>query len=200
VLTQQQFLQPLARLRTHEVVVTTMSVVRAWGRISNHELDFASVDSAMGHAADLCLGLAIAQPARTVICLNGDGSMLMTLGSLVTIAQHQPRNLILFVVENGTYEITGNQPVPGAGRTDFAAMARAAGWPHAHRFADAAEYERALSGILSADGPTLVSVAVQPGAEGPIIRGPHEDTRYLQVSIAESARAVQSALLRAAVS
>jgi len=52
-----------------------MSVTRPWGRLSSHDLDFASADSAMGHTADLALGIALAQPARKVICLNGDGSM-----------------------------------------------------------------------------------------------------------------------------
>ena len=66
---------------TDEVVVTTMSVTRPWGRLSSHDLDFASADSAMGHAADLALGIALARPDRTVVCLNGDGSMLMSLGT-----------------------------------------------------------------------------------------------------------------------
>ena len=79
VLTVAQLLGPLARYRTNEAVVTTMSVVRPWGILSDSDLDFASADSAMGHAADLALGLALAQPARKVVCVNGDGSMLMSL-------------------------------------------------------------------------------------------------------------------------
>src|SRR5512142_2446715 len=98
-----------------------------WGRLSQSEFDFASADSAMGHAADLALGIALAQPQRKVICLNGDGSMIMTLGTLVTIIDAGAKNLILFVVQNGTYEITGNQPTPGGGRVDFCALARGAG-------------------------------------------------------------------------
>ncbi|HCK60195.1 MAG TPA: thiamine pyrophosphate-binding protein, partial [Gemmatimonadetes bacterium] len=62
-----------------------MSVVRPWGILSDSDLDFASADSAMGHAADLALGLALAQPARKVVCVNGDGSMLMSLGTLATV-------------------------------------------------------------------------------------------------------------------
>ena len=85
MLTKDELLAPLAGLRQEEIVVTTMAVVRPWGRLSKHELDFASADSAMGHAADLALGLAMAQPRRKVICLNGDGSMLMSLGTLATI-------------------------------------------------------------------------------------------------------------------
>jgi thiamine pyrophosphate-dependent acetolactate synthase large subunit-like protein len=101
--------------RTDEVVVTTMSVTRPWGRLSSHELDFASADSAMGHAADLALGVALARPDKRVLCLNGDGSMLMTLGTLATAAGSGARNYVLVVVENGSYEITGHQPIPGHG-------------------------------------------------------------------------------------
>ena len=129
MLTKQELLDPLARVRTNEVVITSMSVVREWGRLSDSRLDFASADSAMGHTADLALGVAMAQPSRRVICLNGDGSMLMSLGTLATIVESGVDNLILFVIVNGTYEITGNQPVPGAMAVDFAAMARVAALP-----------------------------------------------------------------------
>ena len=129
-MTTLELLEPLAKRRTNGVVVTTMSTVRPWGRLSDHGLDFASADSAMGHAADLALGIALALPERKVICLNGDGSMLMTLGTLATIVGSGAQNLILFVVDNGRFEITGSQPVAGAGLTDFAAFARAAGFPH----------------------------------------------------------------------
>jgi thiamine pyrophosphate-dependent acetolactate synthase large subunit-like protein len=185
MLTMTQLLEPLARRRADEVVVTTMSAVRPWGRLSDHDLDFASADSAMGHAADLALGVALAQPHRQVICLNGDGSMLMSLGTLVTIAAQRPPNLVLFVLENGTYEITGNQPVPGAGTVDYVAMARAAGFTRTYRVTEPNGYAAILDEILGGEGPTFVCAAVEPGEEGPIHRGTHEDTRYLRTSLAD---------------
>ena len=100
MLTKDQLLQPLARIRKDEVVVTTMGIVRPWEKCSQSALDFASADSAMGHAADLALEIALAQPQRKVICLNGDGSMLMTLEFLVTAVESRARNFILFVVQN----------------------------------------------------------------------------------------------------
>jgi thiamine pyrophosphate-dependent acetolactate synthase large subunit-like protein len=195
MMTRAQLLEPLARLRTDEIVVTTMGVVRPWGVLSDHPLDFASADSAMGHAADLALGLALARPDRRVICLNGDGSMLMSLGTLVTIAHANARNLLLFVVENGTYEITGNQPLPGAGRTDFAGLARAAGITCVHRFADPQDYTAALPELLREAGPVFVSVDVEPGTEGPIKRSAAEEVPCLRVSIADSARRLRAALM-----
>lgn len=194
-LTKKELLEPLARLRTDEVVITSMGVVRPWGRLSAHDLDFASADSAMGHTADLALGLALAQPPRRVVCLNGDGSMLMSLGTLATIVETGARNLVLFVVVNGTYEITGNQAVPGAASVDFAELARAVGFPRVHRFDDARRYEAALEEILKEPGPTFVSVAVAPEHEGPISRSGFETAPYLQSSLHEWSRRFKRSLL-----
>ncbi len=195
MLTRDQLLEPLARRRTDEVVVTTMGVTRPWGRLSDHDLDFASADSAMGHAADLALGIALAQPQRRVLCLNGDGSMLMSLGTLATIAGAGAVNLVLFVVQNGTFEITGNQPLPSAGSLDFAAMARAAGFTRTYRFDDAGTYEAHLDDVLGLPGPTLVDVLVQPGDEGPIQRSETEQARYLRTSLKEWSHRMRAALL-----
>lgn len=194
MLTKAQLLQPLAAHRTDEVVVTTMGVVRPWGEYSDSDLDFASADSAMGHAADLALGVAMAQPLRKVICLNGDGSMLMSLGTLVTIVESGVQNLVLFVVVNRSYEITGNQPIPGARSVDFCAMARAAGFRRCYDIQDSGEYENRLGEMLAVDGPVFVSVSVEPGGEGPISRGAGESARYLQTSLADWSRTFRRAL------
>ena len=193
-MTRDEALRPLARRRGQAVVVTTMGTVRPWARLSDHPLDFASADSAMGHAADFALGVALAQPQRKVVCLNGDGSMLMSLGTLVTIVASGAANLVLFVLENDTYELTGNQAIPGAGRVDFPAMARAAGFTRVHAFEDPAAYEGTLAAILDGPGPVFVSVRVEPGAEGPLGRGPREAAAYLRPSLAESARRLRRAL------
>ena len=196
MLTRDELLEPLAAIRTDEVVVTCMSVTRPWGRLSDHELDFASADSAMGHTADLALGIALAQPSKRVLCLNGDGSMLMNLGTLVTIAGSRAKNLVLFVLENGTYEITGNQPVPGAGLVDFPGLATAAGFPRVNTFNRDVGYEATLPEILDADGPVFVGVGVEPGSEGPISRSEREESRYLQTSLAHCSAEFRKAITR----
>lgn len=194
MLTRAQLLEPLAAVRTDEVVVTTMSITRPWGRLSSHDLDFASADSAMGHAADLALGIALARPDRMVLCLNGDGSMLMTLGTLATAVGSGVTNYLLVVVENGSYEITGHQPIPGHGSLDFAALARGAGFPHVFRFDEPGVWARALPDLLRTPGPTFVQAVVEPTSEGPISRRPTEQSRYLQVSLADWARVFRKAL------
>jgi thiamine pyrophosphate-dependent acetolactate synthase large subunit-like protein len=148
----------------------------------------------MGHTADVALGVALARPDRRVVCLNGDGSMLMTLGTLATVVETGAENLVLFVLENRAYEITGNQPVPGAGRLDFASMARGAGFPAVHSFDDPGAYAAALPGILVEKGPVFVAVRMEPGSEGPISRSPGEEARYLQTSLAEWSRDFRRAL------
>lgn len=196
MLTQTQFLEPLAHRRTDQIVVSTMSLVRAWGRLSKHELDFAFADSAMGHAQSFALGLALAQPQRRVICLNGDGSMLMSLGSLVTIAQGRARNFILFVAQNNTYEVTGNQNIPGAGAVEFHKIALACGFPQAFYFSDAREYKSQLDAVLHLQGPVLISVQLEPGHELPPNRKQTEDAPYLRGSIADSVHRLHAALVR----
>ena len=144
--------------------------------------------------AFLALGLALARPERKVVCLNGDGSMLMTLGTLATIVGAAPLNFILFVCDNGTFEITGNQPVAGSGRVDHAALAEAAGFRNVFRFDDARDYVESLPEVLGVVGPTFVHALVKPGSEGPIARGASVGVAYLQASLAESARALRAAL------
>ncbi len=194
MLTKDELLEPLARLRGDAVVVTCMGVTRPWGRYSNSDLDFASADSAMGHTADLALGIALACPERRVLCLNGDGSMLMTLGTLATAVQAAAKNYVLLVVQNDTYEITGNQSVPGAGRIDFAMLARGAGFSRIYSFDDAGVYAASLPEMLSVEGPVFAVVKVQAGTEGPISRSEKESSVYLKVSLAEWGRRLKRAL------
>src|SRR6185295_19660147 len=99
----------LAAHRSDKVVVTTMSAVGIWPTISDTPLDFAYIPSSMGQGPALGLGLALAQPGRGVVVVNGDGCMLMNLGNLVTIA-HYPADLFLLILDNQLYEVTGGQP------------------------------------------------------------------------------------------
>jgi phosphonopyruvate decarboxylase len=108
-----------------DIVVPSMGSAREWMALGPlHDLDFVYVPSAMGHATSVGLGLALAQPDRRVIVLSGDGSLLMNLGTLVTISAQSPKNLVLVVFVNGVYEVTGAQATPGSGTVDYVAMAK----------------------------------------------------------------------------
>jgi thiamine pyrophosphate-dependent acetolactate synthase large subunit-like protein len=164
--------------RDEDIVVSSMGTAREWMALGPlHERDFVFVPSAMGHATSLGLGLALAQPQRRVIVLSGDGSLLMSLGSLVTIAAAAPANLTVVLYDNGVYEVTGAQQTPGAlvpSGVDFVAMAHASGFTSVRRWSAIEEWKTGASEALGAPGPTLVvlDVAPVPGAVGPRSPGP----------------------------
>lgn len=165
--------------RDDDVVVTSMGNAREWMALGPlHERDLVLVPSAMGHATSIGLGLALAQPDRRIVVLSGDGSLLMNLGSLVTISAHAPGNLILVVYDNGVYEVTGSQPTAGsrAGRVhgdaiDFVAVARACGWTSVHRWSALDDWRSGIAKVFAAKGPTLVVLDVEnvtrPGPKSP---------------------------------
>lgn len=159
---------------SRDIVITTMTPARDWMLLPAHPLDMVLVPSAMGSAPSMGLGLALAQPDRRVIVCNGDGSMLMNLGSLVSIANARPSNLIVIVFENGTYEVTGSQPVPGAGVVDYVALARGAGFESVHAYASLDAWRADVRRVIESTGPTFVSLAVEKvhGQPGPKSPGP----------------------------
>lgn len=159
-------LEKLAALRKEEVVVTCMGAAKPWEKLSDTALDFASVDSAMGHAADFAHGLAIAQPDRQIITINGDGSMLMCLGSFVTLAQRPCKNYTMIIIENGTYEVTGNQTLPGAETMDFEAIARGCGIRNVFTVETEDEFAESLPRVFTEEGPAVFIWKVEPGQEG----------------------------------
>jgi sulfopyruvate decarboxylase subunit beta len=165
--------------RDGDVVISTLTPARDWMALESHALDLVLVPSAMGHATSMGLGLALAQPDRRIIVLNGDGSMLMNLGSLVSISAAGPSNLIVLVFDNGSYEATGTQPTPGSAagrvkgdRLDFAAVARGCGFQTVFHFADVATWTRDLVKVLTANGPTLGIVEVDTVMDSPGPRSP----------------------------
>ena len=153
--------------RGDAVVVGTMTPTRYWDLITDRpELDLP-VFGAMGKASSLALGVALAQPDRRVVVLDGDGALLMNLGSLVTIAGRQPANLVHFVFDDGAYVTTGGQPVPGGGRHDFAAIAKGAGIEESHGFDDFEDFVADLPRLLSMPGPVFVALKVSHEADAP---------------------------------
>jgi thiamine pyrophosphate-dependent acetolactate synthase large subunit-like protein len=159
-MTHGEALEVLAAHRGDRIVITTMGSVGIWPQLSDTPLDFAYMPSAMGHGPDLALGLALAQPERGVIVLNGDGCTLMNLGSLVTLASY-PASLFLLIVDNGIYEVTGGQPRAGAGHTDFAGLARAAGIKRIYQFDMLESWRAGAVEALTGTGPVVIWLKVE---------------------------------------
>ena len=121
----------------------------------------------MGLASSIGLGLALSQP-EPVYVIEGDGALLMNLGTLVTIAREAPPNLCLIVIDNRVYGSTGNQPTARAEGTDLAGLARAAGCTHVVEATDELQLQDALKGFSS--GLTvIVAHAAAGNAEVPVI-------------------------------
>jgi sulfopyruvate decarboxylase subunit beta len=158
-MTLREALEVLAADRGDRVVITTMASVGVWPELSDTPRDFAYLPSSMGQAVPLGLGLALARPGLGVVVVSGDGGLLMNLGCLVTLAQHNvPVTVVL--IDNGLYEVTGGQAVAGAGRTDFAGLARAAGIGRVNAFDAVDAWRQGAADALSGDRPGFVWLAV----------------------------------------
>ena len=197
MLIKEECLQLIANQRTDEIVVATMGLTVPWGKISTHPLDYASVGSAMGHAADFALGIALAKPDKKVVVLNGDGSMLMCLGTLATITalNTPPPNYVLFVCDNGTYEVTGNQPVPdGNAGFSWTTIAEGVGFEQVYEFDNSDALGTELPKIWNQIGPIFVNLKIAQAHEPPPDRWGGFPYPYLQESLAESTHKLKEAL------
>jgi sulfopyruvate decarboxylase subunit beta len=150
----------LARQVTDEIVIATYSSAVDWLELGERPLNYFSV-GAMGLDSSHALGLALGRPDRRIICLQGDGSLLMNLGCLVTIAAARPKNLVHFVVQNDTYEANGGHPIPSTS-VDFAAMARGAGYAQVHAFSDLANFAQQAGHVIKQEGPVFATLHVEP--------------------------------------
>lgn len=127
----------------------------------------------MGLACPIALGVALAQPERGVIALEGDGSILMGLGCLATIANLKPRNLTIIIWDNGIYQITGKQQAATGGVTDIVAVARGAGIAMSEWVRDDAHFNTLIDHRFDDGGPRLFAVKIDdaPG-QGQTVRDP----------------------------
>ena len=184
MITNYDAVRILEQHRGDAVVITTMTAGNSrfgWPLVTqNEQLDFP-LTGAMGKASSLGLGLALARPDRKVIVLDGDGSLLMNLGTLVTIGNRAPGNLYHFVFENGVYAVTGGQPIPGSGDVNFQGMAKDAGYAATYEFDDIEELATSVGGILQEKGPVLVCLKVEPAIENTAVqfREPRRHTVYM---------------------
>ena len=134
----------------------------------DHRRDFLTVGS-MGHASMIALGIAEAKPERRVWCLDGDGAVMMHLGSLPLIGRRAPKNLIHVVINNGAHETVGGMPVC-SGALDPGALAEASGYSHILKADDADSLKKALQKVSSLDGPVLLEVRCACGARADLGR------------------------------
>jgi len=155
----------IARLKNEEAVVGGIGNTNFDLWAAGHRPQNFYMLGSMGLAFPIALGVALAQPKRHVFALEGDGSLLMQLGCLSTIATLAPKNLTMVVMDNGIYQITGSQPTPGAATADLIAIAAASGITSSSWAADEEDFERLIEQSLTSDGPILIGVRIddKPG-------------------------------------
>ena len=126
-----------------------------------HERDFLTVGS-MGHASQIALGIALAQPERRVWCFDGDGAAIMHMGSMAIVANKAPKNYVHVVFNNGAHDSVGGQPTVGL-KIDLLAVAKAVGYKATYSVDSKAELESILTKVNSFESPALLEIKVKKG-------------------------------------
>ncbi|MBI2171058.1 MAG: thiamine pyrophosphate-binding protein [Chloroflexi bacterium] len=171
----EAFMQILEKQRDKAIVVPTMTAGAHWANVSRSPGRDLPISGAMSKASSLALGLALAQPNSKVVVLDGDGSLLMNLGTLATIAGKQPKNLYHFVMNNGVFAITGGQPIAADGVIDFSVVAKGAGYAAAFSFDDIEEFSVKCAEVFKTEGPVFVTIKTEPEIQNePIGRRPRD--------------------------
>jgi sulfopyruvate decarboxylase subunit beta len=170
------------------LVVTIMGATATELQSLGHRQNFFYLLHAMGLASSLGLGLALCAPQRRVVVLDGDGSVLMNLGSLTTLARYAPRNLIHVIFDNESLFSTGGFPTATRTDADLAGIARAAGIKQSCTAATLENFQRAFDGALR--GNRMASIVAKVEASGPaqyeagvpLLENRFQFRRYIQES------------------
>ena len=153
----EDVLRAIQAARGNAICVPTMTTLPAWREIAPDDLSVGCVGF-MGGASSLGLGLALARPERRVIVFDGDGSLLMQLGSLATNAGARPRNFIHLLFKNGVYHTSGSQEIPGGLQVDFVQMAKGAGYKTVVEIGELEEFKRRFPKMLTEEGPVFAQL------------------------------------------
>lgn len=178
-------LQAIAPHVGDELVVTNLGAVRhEWQALRPHPGNYHLQN--LGLTSSMALGLALALPHRKVVALDGDGSLLLNLGSLATMANQHPKNLVHIVFDNECYESSRGAPSATAGQTDLAAIARGAGFANVVIAKTVAEFEDGFVRALKAGDLYFILVKVEPGAgDVPAAALDSQENKYLFVRYIE---------------
>jgi len=147
------------------VVVTIMGAVAAELQSIGHRPNFFYLQHAMGLASSMGLGIALSRPELTVIVLDGDGSLLMNLGGLTTLARYRPKNLVHVVFDNESLLSVGGFPTATSTGSDLAAIAKAAGVPRTATVTTLEDFRREFSAAVGAG--ELTTLVAKVDAVGP---------------------------------
>ena len=158
----REAIELLAKHRGDAVAVCALGMAaNEWWAATRSE-DAFYMHGAMGFAASFALGLALSLPRASVWLINGDGSLCMNLGCLLTEASQGAKNLKHFVVDNGVYQTVGGLPMVNGGRTDYVAIARGAGFARARTIETVADLAGQIPAVVAEEGPSFTVLRVEP--------------------------------------
>jgi phosphonopyruvate decarboxylase len=168
ILAREDALDQLLKLISEDDLVvsttgkTSREVYELRVKYQQKQRDFLTVGG-MGHTASIALGVSIGQPGRRVVCLDGDGSMLMHMGCMPVIAQFKPRNFVHVLLNNGSHESVGGQET-AARIVDFAQFATAVGYSGYAVATDIASLRSAWQSLINKSGPVLLEIKIKNGS------------------------------------
>jgi len=174
--------QLVAKLTNGEAVVAGIGNTNFDLYAAGHRPQNFYMLGSMGLACPIALGVALAQPDRGVVALEGDGSILMGLGCLTTIGMLKPRNLTIVIMDNGIYQITGKQPTATQSSADIVAIARGAGITESFWIRDAVHFDTLMDRRLESGGPVLLAAEIddQPSVTQTVRDPPLIRHRFMQ--------------------
>ena len=192
-MTRYEVLKILAAQLTDEVCIVSLGgLVDEWYNARPEPRGASLYLQALGCHMPLALGVALGLPHRPVVCLESDGSALMSLGILATLGNEQPENLKIFVFDNEMYESIGGAPTHTSGRVDLAEMARGAGVTEARMVRTEGELREAAEEALSSDRLHFVVAKIEPGVEDGLPRKKSDgiEDKYLFVRYLEDSEGI----------
>ena len=165
-----------ARLKDELVILSLGASVDEWYNAAPHMRSASLFQQQLGCVTPQAFGLAVGLPHRRIVSLDTDGGIMFNLGILATLANEQPKNLLVVVWDNECYQSIGGPPTHTAGRVDIAAVAKGTGIEHAFMVRDIVAFEQHCTRGLAAAAPYLIVAKVEASVE-PGIKRKHSDGR-----------------------
>ncbi len=183
-----KILAPL--LKDEDLVVTALGwVAGEWHSLRPKESNLYQIN--MGMCTPLSLGLSLVLPRRRVVALESDGSVLLYLGSMTTLANKKPKNLLVVVFDNQCYMATGGLPTATAGVTDLAAMAKAAGIVHAYETRTPVDFEEQARAALGREESTYIVAKVEAAGKRMSTNMDGKESKYRFVRYIEKSEGIK---------
>ena len=151
--------------RGDAIVSAAGTAGRHWMDVSTNEKRDISLGGAMGQTTSAAFGLALGLPDEKVVLFDAEGSLLMNLGAIASIAGKKPANFYHFLLDNECYATTGGQPVPNSQEIDYAMMAKGAGYAAAYNFDDLEEFSTSVGEIMQQEGPVFIAIKIEPDVQ-----------------------------------